>query len=144
MNIQKIEFKDEILDTSGQPDNKPRYRMRDNNGTVLYDNVILEVATPITQEGTEITADMFDKVNATMLSVASRANGEDFKKYIETGEYGGIKTPDILDPLYELKDLWQKEIESKINSLNNSINSLSNSISSLNTRVTALENASSK
>ena len=136
MNIQKIEFQDEILDTSGQSDNKPRYRIRDNNGTVLYDNVMLEVATPITQEGTEITADMFDKVNAIMLSVASRDNGEDFKKYIETGEYGGIKTPDILDPLYELKDLWQKEIESKINSINTSI-------SSLNTRITALENASS-
>lgn len=48
------EFKDEILDTSGQPDNKPRYRIRDNNGTILYDNITLEVATPVTQEGMNI------------------------------------------------------------------------------------------
>lgn len=63
MIIEPREFKDEILDTSGQSDNKPRYRMRDNNGTVIYDNIMLEISTPIIQEGTEITADMFDKVN---------------------------------------------------------------------------------
>lgn len=129
MYFEKINAQDEILDTSGQLDSKPRYRIRDNNGTILYDNVTLEVATPVTQEGTEINKALFDKVDGALAVVASRDNGEDFKKYIETGEYGGIKTPDILDPLYELKDLWQKEIESKI--------------SSLDTRVTALENASS-
>lgn len=48
------EFKDEILDTSGQLDNKPRYRIRDNNGTVIYDNITLEVATLVVQEGMNI------------------------------------------------------------------------------------------
>lgn len=129
MYFEKINAQDEILDTSGQLDSKPRYRIRDNNGTILYDNVTLEVATPVTQEGTAIDKALFDKIDGALALIVSKDNGEDFKKYIETGEYGGIKTPDILDPLYELKDLWQKEIESKI--------------SSLDTRVTALEKASS-
>lgn len=63
MNIQKIEFQDEILDTAGQSDNKPRYRIRDNSGNVIYDNVMLELSTPVIQEGTEITANMFGKIN---------------------------------------------------------------------------------
>ena len=37
MNIQKIEFQDEILDTAGQSDNKPRYKIRDNDGNVITD-----------------------------------------------------------------------------------------------------------
>ena len=143
MYIEKINVQDEILDVSGQLDNNPRYRILDNNGAVLFDNVMLEIATPVIQEGTPINKILFDKINGALVAVSSKENGEDFKKYIETGEYGGIKTPDILDPLYELKDLWQKEIESKINSINTSISSLNTSISSLNTRITALENASS-
>lgn len=132
MIIEPIEFKDEILDVTSQPDNKPRYRIRDNNGNVLYENVQLEVQTPVVQEGTKVNADMFNLINGAMQTVASKENGDDFKKYIETGEYGGLKTPDLLDPLYEVKDMWQKEIESNISTLRTEV-------SSLKTRVTALE-----
>ena len=69
MYIEKINVQDEILDTSGQLDSKPRYRIRDNNGTILYDNVTLEVATPVTQEGTEINKALFDKVDNMFESV---------------------------------------------------------------------------
>lgn len=139
MIVEKIEFKDEILDVTSQPDSKPRYVIKDNNGNIIYNNVTLELATPVIQEGTPINSSMLNKVNHVMLSLASASNGEDFRKYIENGEYGGIKTPDVLDPLYEFKDLWQKEIENKIYNLQIGASNLQSSISSLQTRVTNLE-----
>ncbi len=56
------EFKDEVLDTSGQSDNNPRYRIRDNNGTILQDDVQITLKTPVTQEGTAINKAMFDEL----------------------------------------------------------------------------------
>lgn len=54
-----IEIKDEILNTSGQLDNSPRYSIRDNNGAIIFDNVQLEMKTPVTQEGTPINKKLF-------------------------------------------------------------------------------------
>ena len=54
-----IEIKDEILNTLGQPDNAPRYSIRDNNGSIIYDNVQLEMKTPLKQEGTPINKKLF-------------------------------------------------------------------------------------
>lgn len=88
MYIEKINVQDEILDTSGQLDSKPRYRIRDNNGTILYDNVTLEVATPVTQEGTAIDKALFDKVDDNFDEVDAefiKVQHEVYKKIKRTG-----------------------------------------------------------
>lgn len=139
MFVEKIEFKDEILDVTSQLDSQPRYRIKDNNGKVIYDNVTLELATPIIQEGTPINSNMFNKINLVMFALASTSNGEDFRKYIENGEYGGLRTPDIIDPLYEAKDLWQKRIESRITNLESRVSTLETKTTNLENRVTNLE-----
>lgn len=62
-----IEIKDEILNTAGQPDNAPRYSIRDNNGSIIYDNVQLELKTPLLQEGTPINKELFENFYNNML-----------------------------------------------------------------------------
>lgn len=76
MIIEPIEFKDEILDVTSQPDNKPRYRIRDNNGNVLYENVQLEVQTPVVQEGTKVNANMFNTLNNQISNFANDVERE--------------------------------------------------------------------
>lgn len=73
------EFKDEILDTSSQPDSKPRYRIRDNVGEVLQDDVQIEVKTPVTQEGTVINSELLKNIlNSDMeIKTLSLAEKED-------------------------------------------------------------------
>lgn len=48
-----IEIKDEIL--TGEP----RYRIRDNNGNIIQDNVAIEKTTPVKQEATPINKKLF-------------------------------------------------------------------------------------
>ena len=77
------EFKDEILDTSGQLDNKTRYRIRNNIGEVLQDDVQIEVKTPVTQEGTAINSELLKNIlNSAMeiktLSLAEKADNSYF------------------------------------------------------------------
>ena len=66
-----IEIKDEILNTSGQLDNSPRYSIRDNNGAIIYDNVQLEMKTPVKQEATPINKklfqDLYGKINLKIM-----------------------------------------------------------------------------
>lgn len=124
--IEKLDVQDEVL--SGEP----RYEIKDNNGNVIATNCSIELITSVLQEGTPLNKALFDRLDNVLVVLGGKENGEDFKKYIETGEYGGLKTPELLDELYELKGLWQQQIETNISSLKTSI-------SSLNTRVTALE-----
>lgn len=49
-----IDIKDEVLDTSLQPDNNPRYTIKDNNGKVINDNVQIDLKTPVVEEGTPL------------------------------------------------------------------------------------------
>ena len=51
-----IDFKDEIL--SGEA----RYRVRNDSGDIINDNVIIEQITPVTQEGTELNKALLDKL----------------------------------------------------------------------------------
>lgn len=73
------EFKDEILDTSGQLDNKTRYRIRNNIGEVLQDDVQIEVKTPVTQEGTSINSELLKNIlnSAMEIKTLSLAEKED-------------------------------------------------------------------
>lgn len=57
-----IEIDDEILDTSGQPDTKPRFRIRNNSGSIIYDDVQVELKTPVVEEGTPINKDLFESI----------------------------------------------------------------------------------
>lgn len=51
-----IEVKDEILN------GEPRYRLKDENGKVIYDNLSIEQITPTIQEGTPINKVLFDSI----------------------------------------------------------------------------------
>ena len=57
-----IEFKDEIIDTRGQLDNAPRYLIRDNNGNVIFDNVQLEMKTPVVQQPTPVNKELLNNL----------------------------------------------------------------------------------
>lgn len=139
MNIQKIEFQDEILDPVGQSDNKPRYRIRDNSGNVIYDNVTLELSTPVIQEGTALNKAFFDKIEANLEAIANKDNGESFKRYIFEGIYNEIKTPFLLDSTFEIKELGEQELEKNIDGIQSDVSSIKSDITSLETRVKKLE-----
>lgn len=51
-----IEVKDEILN------GEPKYRLRDENGDIIYDNVSVEMTTPVVEEGTPLNKAFFDIV----------------------------------------------------------------------------------
>lgn len=48
------DIKDEVLDTSLQPDNNPRYTIKDNNGRIINDNVQIDLKTPVIQAPTPL------------------------------------------------------------------------------------------
>lgn len=62
-----IEIKDEIL--TGEP----RYRVRDNNGNIIQDNVTIEQITPVKQEGTEINKSLFTNFNNGIMDETKEA-----------------------------------------------------------------------
>lgn len=53
-----IEVKDEVL--SGEA----RFRVRDNNGNIIFDNLTIEQITPVTQEGTPINKELFERLQS--------------------------------------------------------------------------------
>lgn len=52
-----IEFKDEILN------GEPRYRLKDSQGNIVADNLIIEQITPVIQEGTPLNKGLFDEMD---------------------------------------------------------------------------------
>ena len=54
-----IEFVDEVLDPSLQPDTNPRYTIKDNNGKVINDDVQIELKTPVVNNGTQLNREFF-------------------------------------------------------------------------------------
>lgn len=57
-----VEIVDEELNTSGQLDQDPRYTVRDNNGNVLYDNVKIELRTPVRVDGTDWNKGLYGRI----------------------------------------------------------------------------------
>lgn len=53
---------DEILDTTFQDDTNPRYTMKNNSGDVLYDDIQMELKTPVLQEGTSLNKDFLNRL----------------------------------------------------------------------------------
>ena len=54
-----IEFVDEVLDPSLQPDTNPRYTIKDNNGKVINDDIQIELKTPVVNNGTPLNRAFF-------------------------------------------------------------------------------------
>ena len=52
---------DEILS------DEPKYRIKDGNGNILYDNLVIEQITPATQEGTPLDKALFDSIHSHLL-----------------------------------------------------------------------------
>ena len=82
---------DEELNTSGQLDQDARYTIRDNNGNVVYDNVKIELKTPVSVEGTPINKATLegiqnDLMNETKLIVA---------EYIATEDIGELEITNL-------------------------------------------------
>ena len=57
-----IDVKDEILET------EPRYRIRDKNGNILFDDLSFEMITPIIQPGTPLNKNFFDSIKRDISS----------------------------------------------------------------------------
>lgn len=54
-----INFVDEVLDPSLQPDTNPRYTIKDDNGKVINDDVQIELKTPVVNQGTPLNRAFF-------------------------------------------------------------------------------------
>lgn len=63
-----IEVKDEILDTTSQLDENPRYTLRKNNGDVIQDDVQILLKTPRIQEGTPINKKLFGTIEKATIT----------------------------------------------------------------------------
>lgn len=126
INLVPLEVKDEILN------GEAKYNIYDENGKLLYENCFIELNTNILQIGTALNKVFFDKIESNLDAIISRENGESFKQYIFEGTYGGLKTPDLLDYTFEIKETDEKKQDSNISSIQSEI-------SSLKTRMTAAE-----
>lgn len=60
-----IEVKDEVLSA------EPRFRIRDENGNILFDNVTIEMITEILQAGTPLNKLLFDSIKNEFLKQRS-------------------------------------------------------------------------
>lgn len=76
-----LDFKDEILDISGQPDTNTRYRMRDNDGNILQDNIQFEVKTPVDQVGTELDKAFFQDYKFEAIAPVFHSEGGGVEPY---------------------------------------------------------------
>jgi hypothetical protein len=68
LEVLTLEVNDEILSE------EPLYTIKDSLGNVLYENVKINLNTNISQEGTEINKELFDKIDE---------NFERIKKYLD-------------------------------------------------------------
>lgn len=69
-----LEVKDEILN------GEPKYRLKDENGNIIYDNLSIEQITPVIQEGTPINKVLFDSIQNSLNFNAE--NTQDVMRYI--------------------------------------------------------------
>ena len=53
---------DEVL--SGEP----RYTIKDNGGTTLYDNIQIDLKTPVTTQGTPLNRALFESIRSDLNS----------------------------------------------------------------------------
>lgn len=86
--IEPLGVKDEVL--SGEP----LYVIKDSNGNIVYDNVKLELKTPLIQQGTEVNKALFDKVDSSFDNITTIINGldlgEEYLKMLLTTEVGPL------------------------------------------------------
>lgn len=58
-----IDVKDEILN------GEPMYRITDKDGNILFDNIRIEMTTPVIQEGTPLNKVLFDSIKESIKSI---------------------------------------------------------------------------
>lgn len=118
------EILDEVLDTSLQPDNNPRYTIKDNNGRIINDNVQIEFKTPVVQNPTplnratlsNIQGDLYtqDRYNTPTYSGTAMTLNLPLTSY-ETGKIIKITAPTTLsNPTLNINSLGAKKINGKI------------------------------
>lgn len=121
-NIEKLNVQDEI------PSGEIRFDIKTDDGKVIYSNVDITMITKLLQEGTPLNKALHDKIDVIGECVQALSDvGEDVKKFIETGEFQGMKLFQIDSEEYDKFKL------------NAEISQINSSISSLNTRVSTLE-----
>lgn len=121
-NIEKLNVQDEI------PSGAIRFDIKTDDGNVIYSNVDIMMVTKLLQEGTPLNKALHDKIDYIGECVSALDNvGEDIKKFIETGEFQGMKLLQIDGEEYNKFKL------------NDELSQINSSISTLNTRVSTLE-----
>ena len=61
---------------------EPRYNIKDNNGTSIYSNVQIDLATQVTTAGTPLNKALFDSIKTDLnsrLLISNKATGNDVK-----------------------------------------------------------------
>ena len=86
------DIKDEILDTSLQPDANPRYTIKNNAGVVINDNVQIELKTPVIQEGTPF--------NKALIETIKLMEQEDIGEEVLGNLYGNINATQVDEYTY--------------------------------------------
>ena len=84
--MSMMEFLDEVLDTSSQPNTNPRYTISDNAGNVINDNVQIDMKTPMVQTGTPLNKATFDNLQGDLYTV-DRYNMVTFEQRILEVDY---------------------------------------------------------
>lgn len=120
-NIESLGVKDEIL--AGEP----LYVIKDSTGNVVYDNVRLELKTPLVQEGSPLNKALFDKIEEIGNSVQSmNPVGETFKNIFMYGYLDNTKLDRATIIYYN-----SKEIQLLLKSINSEIALLKKRVSNL-------------
>lgn len=119
LNLLTLEVKDQVL--SGEP----LYVIKDSTGNVLYDNVKLELKTPLVQQGTELNKALFDKIDESFKSVIKAINNmttnkttQDFTHNQVLGVIGNIGN------MSSTQDIRIENLESRMSKLESRVSNL--------------------
>ena len=82
---------DEELNTTGQLDQDARYTIRDNNGNVIYDNIKIDLKTPVSVEGTPINKATLEGIQNDLMSETALVVAE----YTATSDIGELEITNL-------------------------------------------------
>ena len=96
VELEMINAVDEVLDGA------EKFNIIKADNTTLAINCSITLATPLINEGTKLNKELFDKIDRNFQRLVRLLNskkvGDDYFKFLTTGEYDGQFTPDLADP----------------------------------------------
>lgn len=106
----------------------PRYTIKDNGGTTLYDNVQIDLKTQVTIAGTPLNKALFDSIRDdlnTRLLISNKATTSDAQTGTNDTKYmTPLKTRQALNYLTTIKDIATGTTSETLYTFNNSSNAI--------------------